>query len=76
MTVTNQEELDGLKEIGRIVINTMQSMASAMEPGGAVSAPQAMVETHSSLQIDARSMHGLAKPRKELGRSRRQPNQL
>lgn len=33
MTVTNQEELDGLKEIGRIVANTMKSMASAMEPG-------------------------------------------
>ena len=33
MTVTKQEELDGLKEIGRIVANTMQSMARAMEPG-------------------------------------------
>lgn len=33
MTITNQEELDGLKEIGRIVANTMQAMAKAMEPG-------------------------------------------
>lgn len=33
MTVTNEEELDGLKEIGRIVANTMQAMARAMEPG-------------------------------------------
>ena len=33
MTVTKEEELDGLKEIGRIVANTMQSMARAMEPG-------------------------------------------
>lgn len=33
MTITNQDELDGLKAIGRIVANTMQSMARAMEPG-------------------------------------------
>ena len=33
MTITQQEELDGLKTIGRIVANTMQSMAAAMEPG-------------------------------------------
>ncbi len=33
MTITNQNELDGLKEIGRVVANTMQSMAKAMEPG-------------------------------------------
>jgi len=33
MTVTGQDELDGLKEIGRVVANTMQSMAKAMEPG-------------------------------------------
>lgn len=33
MTITKQEELDGLKEIGRIVASTMQAMAKAMEPG-------------------------------------------
>lgn len=33
MTITQQEELDGLKAIGRIVANTMQAMARAMEPG-------------------------------------------
>ncbi len=33
MTITHQDELDGLKEIGRIVANTMQSMAKALEPG-------------------------------------------
>jgi methionyl aminopeptidase len=33
MTITNQDELDGLKAIGRIVANTMQAMARAMEPG-------------------------------------------
>ncbi|WP_108502480.1 type I methionyl aminopeptidase [Paracoccus indicus] len=33
MTITQQDELDGLKTIGRIVANTMQSMAAAMEPG-------------------------------------------
>ena len=33
MTITKQDELDGLKEIGRIVANTMQAMADAMEPG-------------------------------------------
>ena len=33
MTITNQDELDGLKEIGRIVANTMRDMAKAMEPG-------------------------------------------
>ncbi|MGV8989536.1 MAG: type I methionyl aminopeptidase [Cypionkella sp.] len=33
MTITNQDELDGLKEIGRIVANTMHAMAKAMEPG-------------------------------------------
>ena len=33
MTVTHQDELEGLKEIGRIVANTMHSMAAAMEPG-------------------------------------------
>ena len=33
MTITKQDELDGLKEIGRIVANTMRAMATAMEPG-------------------------------------------
>ncbi len=33
MTITHQDELDGLKDIGRIVANTMQAMAQAMEPG-------------------------------------------
>ncbi|QOL82720.1 type I methionyl aminopeptidase [Pseudooceanicola spongiae] len=33
MTITQQDELDALKEIGRIVANTMHAMARAMEPG-------------------------------------------
>ncbi len=33
MTITKQDELDGLKEIGRIVASTMQAMAQAMTPG-------------------------------------------
>ena len=33
MTITNQDELDGIKAIGRIVANTLQVMAPAMEPG-------------------------------------------
>lgn len=33
MTITRQEELDGLRAIGRIVANTMQAMARTMEPG-------------------------------------------
>lgn len=33
MTITNQDELDGLKAIGRIVANTLRGMAKAMEPG-------------------------------------------
>ena len=33
MTITHHDELDGLKEIGRIVANTMHAMAKAMEPG-------------------------------------------
>ncbi len=33
MTITQQDELDGLKDIGRIVANTLQTMAKAMEPG-------------------------------------------
>lgn len=33
MTITHQDELDGLRNIGRIVANTMQAMAKAMEPG-------------------------------------------
>lgn len=33
MTITRQDELDGLKRIGRIVANTMHAMAAAMEPG-------------------------------------------
>lgn len=33
MTITHEDDLDGLKEIGRIVANTMQAMAKAMEPG-------------------------------------------
>lgn len=33
MTITKEDELVGLKEIGRIVANTMQAMAKAMEPG-------------------------------------------
>lgn len=33
MTLTKQDELDRLKDIGRIVANTMHAMARAMEPG-------------------------------------------
>jgi len=33
MTITNQDELDGLKDVGRVVANTMHAMAKAMEPG-------------------------------------------
>ena len=33
MTITKEEELAALKDIGRIVANTMQAMAKAMEPG-------------------------------------------
>ena len=33
MTITQEDELDGLKEIGRIVAETMHAMAAAMEPG-------------------------------------------
>lgn len=33
MTITNQDELDGLQAIGRIVANTLQAMARAMVPG-------------------------------------------
>ncbi|MGO4855481.1 type I methionyl aminopeptidase [Phaeovulum sp. W22_SRMD_FR3] len=33
MTITKEDELTGLQEIGRIVANTLQSMAKAMEPG-------------------------------------------
>lgn len=33
MTITQQDELDGLKKIGRIVANTMHAMAAAMQPG-------------------------------------------
>lgn len=33
MTITRQDELDGLKDVGRIVANTLQAMAKAMEPG-------------------------------------------
>ncbi len=33
MTITHEDELDGLRHIGRIVANTMQAMARAMEPG-------------------------------------------
>ncbi|TYC63635.1 type I methionyl aminopeptidase [Rhodobacterales bacterium] len=33
MTVTNEDELEGLRAIGLIVANTLQAMATAMEPG-------------------------------------------
>lgn len=33
MTITSQDELEGLRQIGRIVANAMQGMATAMEPG-------------------------------------------
>ena len=33
MTITGEDELAGLREIGRIVANTMQAMADALEPG-------------------------------------------
>jgi methionyl aminopeptidase len=33
MTITNADELTGLKAIGRIVANTLQAMARAMQPG-------------------------------------------
>lgn len=33
MTITNQDELDGLMEVGRVVATTLHAMARAMEPG-------------------------------------------
>lgn len=33
MTITHQDELEALRRIGRVVANTMQAMAAAMEPG-------------------------------------------
>ena len=33
MTINHDDDLDRLREIGRIVANTMQAMAQAMEPG-------------------------------------------
>ncbi|WP_112309128.1 type I methionyl aminopeptidase [Pseudogemmobacter bohemicus] len=33
MTITHQDELEGLQHIGRIVANTMLAMAKALEPG-------------------------------------------
>jgi methionyl aminopeptidase len=33
MTITKEDELSGLQDIGRIVANTLHSMAKAMEPG-------------------------------------------
>jgi len=33
MTVSNEDDLDKLKEIGRIVANTLEAMAAALEPG-------------------------------------------
>ncbi|MEC7762460.1 MAG: type I methionyl aminopeptidase [Pseudomonadota bacterium] len=33
MTITQQDELDGLKEIGAICARTMRAMAAALEPG-------------------------------------------
>ncbi len=33
MTITKEDELDGIKEIGRIVANTLRAMAKALEPG-------------------------------------------
>lgn len=33
MTISHEDDLDGLKQVGRIVANTMHAMAKAMEPG-------------------------------------------
>lgn len=33
MTITQQDDLDGMQEIGRIVANTLQAMTKAVEPG-------------------------------------------
>jgi methionyl aminopeptidase len=33
MTITQEDDLDALKAIGRVVANTLQSMAAAIEPG-------------------------------------------
>ena len=33
MTITHMQDLAGLQAIGRIVANTMQAMARAMDPG-------------------------------------------
>lgn len=33
MTITSEDELEALKEIGRIVANTLQAMGAALEPG-------------------------------------------
>lgn len=33
MTITQEDELEGMKAIGRIVANTLQAMARAMDPG-------------------------------------------
>ena len=44
MTITHEDELDGLKAIGRIVANTMHAMAAAMEPGMTTAALDAIGE--------------------------------
>jgi len=33
MTISNNDEFDRLKEIGRIVANTLAAMGAAIEPG-------------------------------------------
>ncbi|MBA1155165.1 type I methionyl aminopeptidase [Microvirga mediterraneensis] len=33
MTISNEDDLDKLKEIGRIVANTLEAMAASLEPG-------------------------------------------
>ncbi len=33
MTITQAEELDGLRTIGRVVANVLRDMGAALEPG-------------------------------------------
>lgn len=53
MTITHEDELDALKDIGRIVANTLQAMTKAVEPGMTTreldSIGQAMLEREGAM---------------------------
>ena len=57
MTVTTEDELEGLKAIGRIVAQVLAAMSAAAEPGMTTRELDDMVRARNFLQVSGRHLH-------------------